>query len=148
MDIQLILEVALTLLVILAMTLGPILFGRYYKQQQNDTAALLESNEAGYSDKPGMLCSSFDEPDKGLVQFFGTILNADITPGMTLSTLGGSPWTVKTIYLDRNNPDATSSLAAAHTKDAAIVVDTYHNFDKKIFKEELVATGFVFLKLS
>lgn len=148
MEIQSVLEVALTILVILAMIFGPTLIGRHYKKQQSDTAALLKSIEANYSDKPGMLCSSFDQPEKGLVQFFGTILNNDLTLGMNLSLQGGMPWTIKEIYLDRHDPDKTSDRATAHTKDAAVVVEDNNNFDEELFKQQLVSSGLVYLKSS
>jgi hypothetical protein len=121
---------------------------RYYQNKDSKSTSQLESHEAAYVHKTGMLCSSFDQPKKSQVQFFGTVLNKDIKPGMALSFEGNMPWTVKAIYLDRHNPDETSNIAAAHTKDAAIVVETNQNFDKKLLKERLNTEGVVYLKFS
>jgi hypothetical protein len=147
MDIKTFVGPAMMLATIFALTWAlPRIFKYYYEEKESKTENLLESHQAEYADKHGMLCSSFDEPKKGEVQFFGTVLKTDIKPGMTLSFQDNAPWTIKTIYLDRYNPDKTSSVASARTKDTAIVVETNGNFDKKILKEQLRSLGFVYLK--
>jgi hypothetical protein len=124
----------------------PKLARQYYQKKDLKAVSVLESHETAYAGKAGLLCTSFDEPKKGQAQFFGTVLSKDIKPGMLLSYEDGAPWTVKAIYLDRYDADKTSDIAAARTKDVAIVVETTHNFDKKVLKVQLNSAGFIFLK--
>jgi hypothetical protein len=148
MDIKAFVGPATMLVTIFALTWAfPKIFKYYYEKKESGTKNLLESREVEYADKHGMLCSSFDEPKKGEVQFFGTVLKVDIRPGMTLSFQDNVPWTIKKIYLDRYNPDKTSNIAPARTKDTAVIVEANGNFDRKILKEQFRSAGFVYLKL-
>lgn len=92
------------------------------------------------------LCDSADDLGDNLIQFYGELFGTSLRPGMKISILDSSKYTIKEIYGNSKTPNKPDGEIPDGTTNIAIVIEA-DNFNWQSFKQNLKREKIVVLKL-